>query len=199
MVKYIREDKLTSSGCSGWDMIPELRALPSSGMLSSSPGDGDLSLRNGSLDIRHHCGPSGAGTWALSSAICLCRRRRRPRVQARLRAEERTRSWPYTAAEWTRLHRIATQIDTLELTWNGEILTCGTAVGLEREKSRQYLVWPTFVQNGPSEELPIQLFKWCLLQATKVPVSLCQGTRWPQTKSPAYNCTSLQRKISSAL
>jgi hypothetical protein len=35
-------------------MIPDLQALPSSVLLSSSPGDGDLSLRNGSLDIRHH-------------------------------------------------------------------------------------------------------------------------------------------------
>jgi hypothetical protein len=161
MVKYIREDKLISSGCSGWDMNPELRALPSSMLLSSSPGDGDLSLRNGSLDIRHHRGLSGAGTRALSSAICLCRRRlrRRPRVQARSRMEERTRSSPYTAAYWTRLHRIATQIDTLELTWNGKILTCGTAVGPKREKSRQYLVCPHFVQNRSSKKLPTQLFK----------------------------------------
>jgi hypothetical protein len=52
-------------------MIPELRALPSSVLLSSSPGDGDLSLSNGSLDIRHHRRPSGAGTRALSSAICV--------------------------------------------------------------------------------------------------------------------------------
>jgi hypothetical protein len=36
-------------------------------------------------------------------------------------------------------------------------------MGPEREKSRQYLVWPTFVQNETSEELPIQLFKWRLL------------------------------------
>jgi hypothetical protein len=42
----------------------------------------------------------------------------------------------------------------------------------EREKSRQYLVWPTFVQNGSSEELPTQLFKYRLLQVTKVPMSL---------------------------
>jgi hypothetical protein len=44
------------------------------------------------------------------------------------------------------------------------------------EKSRQYLVCPKFVQNGPSEELAIQLFKWQLLQATKAPVSASQGT-----------------------
>jgi hypothetical protein len=50
-------------------------------------------------------------------------------------------------------------------------------MGPEREKSRQYLVCPHFVQNWPSEELPTQIFKWRLLQATKVPVSLCQGTR----------------------
>jgi hypothetical protein len=50
-------------------------------------------------------------------------------------------------------------------------------MGPKREKSRQYLVCPHYVQNGPSEELPTQLFKWRLLQATKVPVSLCQGTR----------------------
>jgi hypothetical protein len=67
---------------------------------------------------------------------------------------------------------------------NGEILTCRTAMGPRREMSRQYLVCPHFVQNGPSEELPTQLFNWRLLQATKVPVSLWQGTRWPQTKSP---------------
>jgi hypothetical protein len=82
---------------------PLLRALPSSVLLSLSPGDGDLSPSNGSFDIRHHRGPSGAGTWVVCSAICLCRRRR-PRAQARLRAEERTRSWPYTTAEW--LHYI---------------------------------------------------------------------------------------------
>jgi hypothetical protein len=79
----------------------------------------------------------------------------------------------------------------LELTWNREILTCGTAMCPEREKSRQYLVWPTFVQNGPSEELPTQLFKWHLLQATKVPVSLWQGTRWPQTKLPHQSTSRL--------
>jgi hypothetical protein len=41
-------------------------------------------------------------------------------------------------------------------------------MGPKWEKSWQYLVCPHFVQNGPSEELPIQLFKWRLLQATKV-------------------------------
>jgi hypothetical protein len=73
----------------------------------------------------------------------------------------------------------------LELTWNGEILTYGTAMGPEREKSWQYLVWPTFVQNKPSEELATQLLKWKLLQATKSSVSLWQGTRWPQIDYPA--------------
>jgi hypothetical protein len=57
-------------------------------------------------------------------------------------------------------------------------------MGPKREKSRQYLVCLHFVQNGPSEELPTQLFKSRLLQATKAPVSLCQGTRRPQTKYP---------------
>jgi hypothetical protein len=50
-------------------------------------------------------------------------------------------------------------------------------MGPKREKSRQYLVCPHFVQYRPSEDLPTQLFKWRLLQATKVPVSLRQGTR----------------------
>jgi hypothetical protein len=47
-------------------------------------------------------------------------------------------------------------------------------MGPKREKARQYLVCPHFVQNGPSDELPTQLFKSRLLQATKAPVSLCQ-------------------------
>jgi hypothetical protein len=59
-------------------------------------------------------------------------------------------------------------------------------MGPKQEKSQQYLVCPHFVQNGPSEELPTQLFKSRLLQATKVPVNLCQGTRWQQTKYPGH-------------
>jgi hypothetical protein len=55
--------------------------------------------------------------------------------------------------------------------------TCGTAMGPEWEKSWPYLVWPIFVQNGPSEELATQLFKCPLLQETKVPVSLWHRTR----------------------
>jgi hypothetical protein len=76
--------------------------------------------------------------------------------------------------------------------YNGEILTCGTAMGPKQEKSRQYLVCPHFVQNGSSEELPTQLFKWRLLQATKIPVKLWQGTRWPQTKSPRISRSLLR-------
>jgi hypothetical protein len=63
-------------------------------------------------------------------------------------------------------------------------------MGPKREKSRQYLVCLHFVQNGPSEELPTQLFKSRLLQATKAPVSLCQGTRRPQTKYPVKSWES---------
>jgi hypothetical protein len=51
------------------------------------------------------------------------------------------------------------QAGPTSLAHNGEILTCGTAMGPKWEKSRQYLVCPHFVQNGPSEELPTQLFK----------------------------------------
>jgi hypothetical protein len=78
---------------------------------------------------------------------------------------------------------------------NGEILTCGTAMGPKREKSRQYLVCLHFVQNGPSEELPTQLFKSRLLQATKAPVSLCQGTRRPQTKYPPLRSWKNAKKL----
>jgi hypothetical protein len=78
-----------------------LRALLSSVLLSSSAGGGDLTPGNGSLDIRHRRGPPGAGTWAVSTAICLCRRcHRRPNVLTRLRADERSRSWPYNAVDW---------------------------------------------------------------------------------------------------
>jgi hypothetical protein len=45
---------------------------------------------------------------------------------------------------------------------NREILTCGTAMGSERGKSRKYLDWPIFVHNGPSKKLATQLFK-CLV------------------------------------
>jgi hypothetical protein len=73
-------------------MIPELRALSSSALLSSSAGGGDQTPRNGSLDIQHQRRPPGVGTRAVSTAIYLCRRRLRPRVRARLRTEEQSRS-----------------------------------------------------------------------------------------------------------
>jgi hypothetical protein len=60
---------------------------------------------------------------------------------------------------------------------NGEMLTCGTAMGSEWGKPCQYLDWPIFVHNGPSEEFATELFKYLVLQATKVPVNLWQETR----------------------
>jgi hypothetical protein len=60
-------------------------------------------------------------------------------------------------------------------------------MGPKREKSRQYLVCPHFVQNGPSEKLPTQLFKSRTSnKATCEPVR--QGTWWPRTKYRATNC-----------
>jgi hypothetical protein len=111
-------------------MIPELRALPSSVLLSSSAGGGNLTPHNGSLDIRHHRGPLSMGMRAISTAICLYRRCRRPRVHARLRAEERTRSWLYNVVDWP-------ITSNWHADWhagsnmNGEMLTCGTAMGSE--------------------------------------------------------------------
>jgi hypothetical protein len=70
--------------------------------------------------------------------------------------------------------------------------------GPKREKSRQYLVCSHFVQNGPSKELPTQLFRWRLLQATKAPMSLWQGTWWPQTKSPPSICRCTQKLLGDA-
>jgi hypothetical protein len=76
---------------------------------------------------RHSASPRGTSTRDVNYLCC----RRRPRVHAMLKSEERTISWPYNTVDWP-ITSICHADWHAGTNMNGEMLTCRTAIGPER-------------------------------------------------------------------